>query len=135
MYAKDYVDYVNLFIISLLFFTDNNNPSANWHSIIEPVFNHPVHFGSQVNPGVMGSGNVLTCHVITPAGEDLVLTSDVTYPHIQRIVHDPWLCSVAISDIDESMLGDWAIYSRFRSQFISLNEVRLPFNLHLYSEY
>lgn len=88
-----------------------------------------------MNPGVMGSGNVLTCHVITPAGEDLVLKSDVIYPHIKRIENDRWLCSVAISDIDQSMLGDWTIYGKFRSQWILLNEVRLPFNLHLYSEY
>ncbi|CAD0204884.1 unnamed protein product [Chrysodeixis includens] len=112
---------------------NNNDPTSNWHSRIEPIFNHPVHVGSLVNPGVMGSANVLTCHVITPAGEDLVLTSDVTYPNIERITNDRWLCSVAISDIDKSMLGDWAIYARFRSQWVALSEIRLPFNLFLYN--
>lgn len=110
------------------------NPNANWGLAILDIYSYPVHFGGSQNPGVVGNGNAETCHVITPDGEDLVITRDVKYPHIQRIAFErPTLCSINITDIDASSIGVWEIYGKFRSA--SLNEVHLPLEFYLYGKY
>ena len=114
-----------------------SNPNATWGVAIQEVFSYPVHFGGSVNPGVASSlgAPAETCHVITPAGEDLVITRDVKYPHIERIAFErTHLCSINFINIDASSIGDWTIYGKFRSS-VGLSEIRRPLRFFLYSKY
>uniref|UniRef100_A0A2A4J868 Immunoglobulin domain-containing protein n=1 Tax=Heliothis virescens TaxID=7102 RepID=A0A2A4J868_HELVI len=113
---------------------NNASPGAHWEQTTQPRFSHPVHFGGSVNPGVAGRIDVLSCHVITPEGEDLVITNDVKYPHITSIASSAGLCSIKFSDIDRSTLGDWTIYGKFRGWVGGMNEIRLPLTFFLYNE-
>ncbi|CAB3233331.1 unnamed protein product [Arctia plantaginis] len=106
--------------------------TANWVIHNRAQFTHPVHFGGSVNSGVSEGGTVENCHVVTPTGEDLVLTSDVNYPHIKR-VNSASVCSVVIENITEDMLGAWLIYGTFNSP-LRRTEGRLPLIFNLFDE-
>ncbi|XP_047034599.1 uncharacterized protein LOC124640740 [Helicoverpa zea] len=113
---------------------NNNRPATHWDQTIQNRFSHPVHFGGSVNPGVAGRIDVLSCHVITPEGEDLVITNDVKYPHIESIALSAGLCSINFTDIDRSTLGDWTIYGKFRGWVGGIEEIILPLTFFLYNE-
>ncbi|KOB77914.1 Uncharacterized protein OBRU01_03354 [Operophtera brumata] len=115
--------------------TWNNNarPDSQWGSINQARFNHVVNLGGTLAPVVLGSGTRITCHVITPKGEDLVIDDDSDYPNLKLVPTGSSTCSVVIGPIEASMLGDWTLYGKFRD-FTGLNEVRLPMNLFLYDE-
>lgn len=116
-------------------FLDNNKPDTIWHSESRPVFDHVVNFDGTLTPAVTGSGTVNTCHIITPNGEDLVITPESDYPHIRRAENDVSVCSVAIGPIEASLLGNWVIYGTFSGLAMGFNEVRLPMNLHIYGKW
>ncbi|CAB3233332.1 unnamed protein product [Arctia plantaginis] len=112
----------------------NNHGKRNWVATNESSFIHAIQVGGSVKSSISGSGNVTTCHVVTPGGEDLVITTDVKYPHVERgSVMNPLLCSVLLKNITEDMLGNWLIYGKFRS-VLQQTEVRLPLTLSLYNE-
>lgn len=108
----------------------------DWELNLEHQYNYVVHFGGVISPSVSGLGDVLTCQIITPAGEDIALTGDTDYPGLQRTALDSiTVCRVNIGPIDASMLGDWVIYAKFHSPFFGFTETRMPFTFNLYSKY
>ncbi|KOB77916.1 Endonuclease MutS2 [Operophtera brumata] len=111
------------------------NPATQWTTTNRPKFDYAVNYGGVLSPTVVGSGNRISCHIITPKGEDLVIESDSDYPHLKLVPTGSSTCSVAIGPIDASLLGDWTLYGKFRAvKRAVLNEVRLPMNLFLYDE-
>lgn len=118
---------VILFIIRIYFIG-----TGNWEIRDRPQFTHPVHFGGSVNPGVSEGGTVESCHVVTPAGEDLALTTAVNYPNIIRSTGN--LCSVVIENITQDMLGPWLIYGTFNS-ILRRTVVRLPLVFNLFGKF
>ncbi|XP_062525413.1 uncharacterized protein LOC101737697 [Bombyx mori] len=108
-----------------------NAPHALWDSRTQPLFNHPVNLNGILTPVVIGSGSLLTCHIVTPNGEDLVVLPETKYPGIIRAESGTTGCSIAIGPITQDMLGQWELYGMFRS-VLGLNEVRLPMNFELY---
>ncbi|XP_075984702.1 uncharacterized protein LOC142982192 isoform X2 [Anticarsia gemmatalis] len=106
-----------------------------WPSVTNLRVNYPVHYGGFVNPGVQGSGTVVSCHVITPAGEDLVITTDTKYPHIEYITtpSNPALCSIYFNVHNEDMIGDWIIYGKYHS-FMGHSENRIPLTFFLFDK-
>ncbi|KAJ8711830.1 hypothetical protein PYW08_008784 [Mythimna loreyi] len=118
-----------------IFWNSERTPSAQWSMVTQSLFSHPVHFGGSVSSGVSHSGSVETCNVITPNGENLTITNDVTYPHIERInPNNAHLCSIKFTNIDKTSIGDWAINGKFRSSITGLNEIQLPLRFFLYNE-
>lgn len=122
---------------SYLNFLDNNDrPDTVWPATSHSMFSHPVHYGGSVFSGVSHYGTVETCSVITPSGENLVITNDVTYPHIQRIAsNNVNFCNINFTNIDSSSIGKWAINGKFRLILGGLNEIHLPLRFFLYSKY
>ncbi|CAH0677897.1 unnamed protein product [Spodoptera exigua] len=115
---------------------DNNNPSAQSASSIQPRFEHSVNYGLTVNPGVSSPSGfgAVTCHVVTPSGENLVITKDTKYRNIARIAFETLsLCSIVFSITDADSLGDWSIYGKFRSAR-NQQEIHLPLRFTIYNE-
>lgn len=118
----------------LHFVDDPGTPSKTWTFDEHMEVDLPVYTGGIVYPGVKDSQPVLTCHVITPDGADLVIKSDMIYPFITRInAHDPNQCSVTIN-INAYTLGDWVIFGRFYSNSTQ-HEVRLPMSFYIPSKF
>lgn len=61
------------------------------------------------------------CHVITPYGEDLMLTEHSEYPGIRLL--DASLCTIVIR-INKSAIENWTIYGRVST--FGCKEVRYP---------
>lgn len=109
-------------------------PSTDWLKYYYSEFYHPVHLNGNLTPAVEGvSGNVISCHIRSPDGEDLVITSDSAYPGL-TLVSGTSLCSIAMGPIDRHFLGDWLLYGIFKSS-LSTTEIQLPIHLFLYGEY
>ncbi|XP_037303277.1 uncharacterized protein LOC119188581 isoform X1 [Manduca sexta] len=115
-------------------FSNNNNPSAAWHVNERPQFNHSVSLGRYLTPVVIGDGNTRSCHIITPDGEDLIITHDTNYRNLELVSLNPSTrtCSVRIGPIESWMMGEWTLYGMFRRK--ANNEVRLPMRLLFYDE-
>lgn len=115
---------------------DPSAPHENFHSEVHSKFNHAVHFGGVLNTGVKGSGQLLNCHVITPFGEDIVITGESKYPYLNVSLRvDQPICSVLIGPIESTLLGDWEVYATFNSSVLGFMHVRQPLNLFLYGKY
>ncbi|XP_022815519.1 uncharacterized protein LOC111348841 [Spodoptera litura] len=115
---------------------DPNNPSARPGSSIQPRFEHSVNYGLTVNPGVSSPSGfgAVSCHVVTPNGEDLVITKDTKYRNIARVGFNHLnLCSIKFSITDADSLGDWTIYGRFRASR-NLQEIHQPLRFTIYNE-
>ncbi|KAI5645815.1 hypothetical protein NE865_02085 [Phthorimaea operculella] len=106
----------------------SNDPHNNWVTTESPMVDHVVQHGFSVSPVVRGGGGLQTCHVITPAGEDIVLTPDSDYPGLQRILYDDDVraCSVIIGPLDNHFLGTWTLYGTYNSNSIGFNVARQP---------
>lgn len=95
-----------------------------------------MHFGGILTTGVTGTGRLLNCHVITPFGEDIVVTGDAKYPYLNVTVRDAESnCGVLIGPIEATLLGDWEIYATFTTIVMGFMHVRQPINLGLYGKY
>lgn len=69
-----------------------------------------VNFGGSITPVISSSTTAESCHVITPNGEDLLITTNSHYPNITRHEINQWSCTIEFSPIHAPMLGDWTIY-------------------------
>ncbi|KAI8437498.1 hypothetical protein MSG28_011812 [Choristoneura fumiferana] len=125
--------FLKTFLLAVLL-ADTANPSTIWQTTIQPQFNHVVHFGGKLSPSVRGSGNVVSCHMVTPNNEDLFVTRESEYPDIRLVQDTDSACSIAIEPITQSHLGSWVIYGKFNSALWGYNEVRLPMILDLYDK-
>lgn len=85
-----------------------------------------------MNANVNETREMSTCHVVTPNGEDLVITPDVNYPHIERTTDTP--CSIVVNDVTRDTLGDWSVYGRFDHGMFGQRNIRQPFTLELYGK-
>ncbi|XP_013186228.2 uncharacterized protein LOC106131619 [Amyelois transitella] len=114
---------------------DANNPSEEWETSVLTKRNTVTNYLAVVNVTVSGSGTLLNCHLITPQGEDLIVTTDSAYPGINFItLRDTSVCTVTMGPIHKEFIGDWILYGNFRSSRGVRNEVRLPFLFFLYDE-
>ncbi|KAJ2954850.1 hypothetical protein O0L34_g3167 [Tuta absoluta] len=106
----------------------SNNPQDNWLSTTNPSIDHVVQHGFSVSPVVRGGGGLQSCHVVTPAGEDIALTADSDYPGLQRVLFDDDVraCSVIIGPLDNNFLGSWTLYGTFKSNSIGFNVATQP---------
>ncbi|KAJ0172152.1 hypothetical protein K1T71_012125 [Dendrolimus kikuchii] len=113
----------------------NTDPSMEWEFYERPKFDYVVNFGEIISPSVSGYGDLLTCQIVTPTGEDIALTADTNYPGLQRTALDLIsVCRVDIGPIDATMLGDWVIYAKVHSPFFGFSETRMPFSFYLYDK-
>ncbi|KAJ8709262.1 hypothetical protein PYW07_009088 [Mythimna separata] len=113
----------------------NSNPGNRWTVNTLEKFSHPVHYGGSVFSGVSNTGTIETCSVITPNGENLVITNDVSYPNIERVAsNNVRLCTINFTNIDNFSIGNWAINGKFRSSIQGLIEIHLPLRFFLYNE-
>ncbi|KAM3962088.1 uncharacterized protein ACR2FA_003772 [Aphomia sociella] len=111
-----------------------NNPSRHWDVTRQSKFDHVVSLDGNLTPVVTSFGNVISCHIVTSNGEDLVITPDTDYPGITRVsVSSAESCSINFGPIDKYHLGDWTLYGKFVS-FFGLQEVILPMHISLYDE-
>lgn len=95
-----------------------------------------MHYGGVLSTGVRGSGQLLNCHVVTPFGEDIVMTEDVKYPYLKLTLNPGQsVCGVTIGPIEAKLLGDWEVYASFDSSVLGFMHVRQPLNLFLYGKY
>lgn len=81
-------------------------------------------------------GNLLNCHVVTPFGDDIVVSDDSKYPYL-RLTNNHWDsdCGVEIGPIKASFLGDWEVYATFQSALYGFMHARQPLNLFLYGKF
>ncbi|XP_053615492.1 uncharacterized protein LOC128678160 [Plodia interpunctella] len=114
---------------------NQNNPSATWPVTLVNKRNAVTNYLAIVETGVGAIANLRTCHLVTPNGEDLILTTDAGYPGITLVAtHDTYACRVNLGPIQKEYLGDWILYASFWSTLGGFLEVRLPLHLFLYDE-
>lgn len=95
-----------------------------------------MHVGGVLSTGVGGFGNLQNCHVVTPFGEDIVVTNGANYPYLRLTTNTGDLtCGVEIGPIEASMLGDWEVYATFTSSLWGFMHSHQPLNLFLYGKY
>lgn len=100
-------------------------------SSVYPDLSHKaVSYGAILTPAVDGLGPRVTCHIITPGNEDLVIDEDSEYPNLSLAPTVTSACSIAIGPIQESMIGRWNVYGRFNDGF-GIQQVYLPMDLVL----
>ncbi|XP_061726565.1 uncharacterized protein LOC133532083 [Cydia pomonella] len=110
------------------------NPDSIWQTTINARFNHVVNFHGTLTPAVRGSGSVVSCHLVTPNDEDLVVTRDREYPDVNLAQDTDSTCSIAIGPLAERHLANWTVYGTFDSSLWGYNEVRQPISMELYDE-
>ncbi|KAI5645816.1 hypothetical protein NE865_02086 [Phthorimaea operculella] len=107
----------------------------NWSTTNRANFDHPVNYGFSLSPVVRGSGSVRTCHVITPAGEDIALTATSDYPGLRRASgRDSAACNVTYGPIDAHFIGDWVQYGTYTAKKGGFNVAVQPMTFFLYDE-
>ncbi|XP_013186300.2 uncharacterized protein LOC106131675 [Amyelois transitella] len=112
-----------------------NNPSATWQVTVHSKRDTVTNYLATVDTGVSSVATLLTCHVITPNGEDLIINTDSDYPGLTRsVIHDASHCRVHIGPIQKKYLGDWTVYAVYNSILSGVTEVHLPLHLYLYDE-
>ncbi|KAJ2954852.1 hypothetical protein O0L34_g3169 [Tuta absoluta] len=107
----------------------------NWPSTTRANFYHPVNYGFSLSPVVRGSGGINTCHVVTPAGEDIALATTSDYPGLRRTSsRDSAACGVTFGPIDANFIGNWVLYGTYNSSSVGFNVVSQPMTFSLYDE-
>lgn len=82
----------------------------------------------------MNNGEIVTCHIVTPNGEDLTVNKTSKYPFIKVTLVD-YSCRFVIGPIQAVLLGNWTIYGLFRNNIEGLHEVRRSFKVYINGMY